>query len=74
MSAWVYITLGTLTNLRQLLQSLTHEIFKAGAPVHTRSITWEPYPDDNPKNPGKLTQDFLWPVSFPIVDLSTILY
>lgn len=40
------------------------EISDTGSPVVARSITWNPYPNDNLKNPGKLTQDYLWAVSF----------
>jgi hypothetical protein len=64
MSAYLTITHGALTNTRQLLRRLVQEISTTAVPIAAQNVTWEPYPDNNPKNSGKLTQDFLWPVSF----------
>jgi hypothetical protein len=64
MLAYLTITHGVLTNTRQLLRRLVQEISTTAVPVAARNVTWEPYPDNSPKNPGKLTQDFLWAVSF----------
>jgi hypothetical protein len=64
MLASLAITHGVLTNTTQLLRRLVQEISKTAVPIVAQNVTWEPYPDNNPKSPGKLTQDFLWAVSF----------
>jgi hypothetical protein len=37
--------------------------------VAPRSVSWDPYPNDNYENLGNLVQDFIWPVSYLLIIL-----
>jgi len=47
--------------MKYVLQRLVRDLQTAGTKVAQQTISWDPYPGDQPDVPDKLTQDFLWP-------------